>query len=264
GLWAALAGLACATASAGSEPAQAPSPGRGRHPRSKKERARTSGPVRNPVAVGALVLPVAAALWWAGRFVWADAQVHRGLVEISSGDVEGGAARVESAADFRAEPTYDRSLGEELGEVAVATEDGDHLARAEAAYSYLDGLPHLQGFVSLGRVLNDAATFEPEAEARAQRAYAEALDIDPLNPLLRVEYADVLNDLDRPEEAIEILEPAVRIGGDEFAQVWGALAIARFNSGDRDGAEEAMERAFALDPSEPQARAVEEALQEDG
>lgn len=246
-LWAVLAG----TIASEGLPARAPAPRRKAATRRKKRSGGRRGApadtsLRAWPAVALTAAVVAAAAWWSLSFVVADARVAAGVVLIEDGRIEEGRADIEAALAFRDEYKYREIYGNALRAAGL-------VAEAEQAFSYLDDFPDVQALVNRARNLHRVDPPSTEAQRLdALSIYRRAIELDPLNPFIRVEASDVLVALGRYEDAIDELAPAVAaVTPDDHPQVWGALALARAHLGDEAGALDALEIAAALDPDEP-------------
>lgn len=237
-------------------------PDKARKPARRKRGGKAAEPPlrRIPAVVAVSLIPLVA-IWWSGRVVLADARIHWGISAFNGGDLARGLETMEAAVALRPDPNYRWRLGQEVGAAATKLKDASMFQTAVASFDYLAGLPHYQGLIARARVLDGWRAVDQSFEERAVTAYRELVRIDPLNPHLRVQAADVFADAGRLEEALMVLEPAIEEAGGYVAAVWGELAVLRYDLEDFDGAEQAMRKALALDPTDPQALVVEEALQ---
>jgi predicted Zn-dependent protease len=87
--------------------------------------------------------------------------------------------------------------------------------------------------------------------------YRRTIELDPLNPQIRVEASGVLLALGRAEEALSILVPLRDEVDGRYAQrypdYWGSLALVNATLGEREEAEAAIARALAIDPNDDRA-----------
>ncbi len=98
----------------------------------------------------------------------------------------------------------------------------------------------------------------PELRAEAEKDL-EACAALPYAPRCRFQLALQALANKQVDKAVRLLEEAVAQDGSRPV-FWRALAKARMEAGDRSGAAEALERAVALDPENPENEAIETAL----
>ena len=231
--------------------------------RSKRVRGGSSRLRALPVVLLAVLIPAVAG-WWSFRFVLADARAHWGLTSFSVGRADEGEDLLRSAVALRPDPYYWWKLSDGVAIAAVADNDIDGLQRARQLFGYLGDTPHYPGLIARARDMDEGSVVDPTLVEDAIDSYQELIRVDPSNPFFRVEAADVLADAGRLDDALSILSPTIEQAGGHVAAVWGELAVLRYNLSDFDGAKEAVVAAFRLDPTEPQAQVVEQALEESG
>lgn len=256
-LWVSLGGLVASTLSQ-EELGTRPAPSRRRRKKLKRE------PLEAWPAVAVLGLAALFASWWSLKLMIADSSVQRGNALFQSGgDPEEASREFDNALGFRDDYEYRQMYGYELGQVALAlqAEGREYLGRSDEVFRFLDDFPSISGFVTQGRILNAWTAVDPSAADRAIDIYTRAREADPLNPMIAVEMSDVLNNIGRYEQATAELEDT-RATGETYGDWWGALAISRVLLGDTAGAEEAIERAFALVPEEQRALKAQELINE--
>ncbi|MGH2730870.1 MAG: O-antigen ligase family protein [Actinomycetota bacterium] len=256
GLWTAVGGLAAATI-------ELPGQAHGRRGTGRRRRPRKE-PLKAWPAVVALSLAMLGVTWWGINALIADGRVLDGQTLFARGRPEEARREFDRALDFRSDNVYRQNYGFQLGQVALARrpEGRDYLELSSDAYAFVDDFPDIGAIVSYARILHGYAAAVPDLPQLDERAldlYKRAIAHDPLNPLTRVEASDVLNGIGRPQEAIDILEPATETGS-RYAQWWGALSVARALLGDTAAAQEAIDRAFALYPGEGHAVQAQEIL----
>jgi len=253
GLWTAIGGLAAATI-------KLPREARARRRTGRRGRLRKE-PLKAWPAVAALGLVPLGVAWWGINAIIADGRVLDGKTLFEQGRPEEARSEFDRALDFRGDNVYRHDYGFQLGQVALARipEGRDYLEFSADAYEFVEEFPDIGAIVTYARLLHLYAKAAPELEEQALALYERAVAHDPLNPLIRVEAADVLNASDRPQEALEILEPAMETGN-PYAQYWGALSVSRALLGDAEGAQEAIDRALALFPNEGHAVQAQEIL----
>lgn len=251
GLWSALGGLVAASV---------PEDKIMRRTAGSKARARGASSrirpvkVQKPRAVAALVVTTLVGIAWAGSILVADVYVRQGSKLFAAGEVEAGRAKYESALSLRDSADYRGRLAFVLKDLAFAGGEVDRamVAAADAAFSFTEEVPYLFSIVSRARML-EAAEGEVGGSEEALALYRSAISIDPLNPLLRVETALVLGELDRHQEAFELLRAQKDVIGDIYPQYWGALALEAAEVGENEIARDALEVAISLEPTQPEA-----------
>jgi tetratricopeptide (TPR) repeat protein len=256
-LWTGIAGLAVIVP--GDKRAKAKD--RDQRP-AKTRKAPASRPLK---AWPASVLATGVALlvaWWAFGFLIADARVNSAVQSIQAGDLAGGRAEFAQALDFRDDPLYRRQLAGSLAALATKTGTPELFAQADRAYDEFSDWPDVQVIVQHARLLRTWANLDPISPDRelldgARDLFLHALDLDPRNPVIRIELSDLLVALDEPDEAVVVLEPSIpiiRSIGKRASEFWGALALARANAGDEAGARSAAELALRFDPGDTRAK----------
>jgi O-antigen ligase len=259
-LWVCLAGLV-ASLSPAPQAVQAAAPRRGRRRRRRAE------PMRAPALALIPLILVAAALWWAGRFFLADVHASRGFVRANQGRLEEARREFDAAVSYRNDQSYMRMYANEVGTLALQAKDVDALHDAIEHLSYLEDFPNPAEIADYGRLLHFGTRIDPELSSQAAEAYERAGELDPLNPLIAVYTTDLFVELDREREALDLLERFLPLMDrplprevrtyDDF---WGAVALARVNLDDPEGARAAAERALEVNPEEERALTVLSAL----
>ncbi|MFN2525338.1 MAG: O-antigen ligase family protein [Actinomycetota bacterium] len=258
GFWCAVGGLVAARNTPQEMPVS-------RAAQRRKQMKRRKRPAREPLrAVPALAVLVLGALfvsWWAGRFVLSDGRVRAGLVLFEAGDPEAATSEFRRALAFRADDRYRQLFASRLATVSLGADPGaqdvaGYFERAEDNYLALRERGRLADAVEYARLLHRWAEFDPAKDAESIAEYRRAIRLDPLNPLIRVELADVLSAQEEPEGALAVLEelePLMLDINTANAQFWGAVAETRARLGEIDGARAAVDRALALDPNDGRA-----------
>ena len=263
GLWTGLGGLAASLAVVDRNKS-----GSTRAPKRKvtsQSKKRQKGARRAPGAESLASMPaviIVALLGLAGmilavRFVIADARVRHGEQLFLQNRVDEATKEFDRAIGFRGDYAYRQLYGLYLGDEATDRKaSGDpFIEKMDHVFSFVDGFPYVPALADYGAKLYAWGEFDQTSYESALVVYERARRFDPLNPLLRVQTADVLIALDRYEDAIGLLDPFVEETGDRIPDIWGALALAYFHAGDLASAQEAMERALSINPAE--ARALE-------
>lgn len=260
-LWVALAGYVVSFEPRPPEPR----PARARRRRGKRRPARE--PLRAWPAVALVTIATLGALYFSGLFLVADGRVHQGNVLFAQGLTEPAQREYERALGTRNDYEYRRRFARSLGQVAAQQQQqgSDDYDRALEALSYLDDFPQVSTLIERARLVFQQAALDPELLQRAVAYYEEAFEIDPLNPIIRTEYADALIAVGRPDEAVSVLEAFVpEMSEGQYPQFWGELALARALTGDESAAQEAIEVALALDPENSAAQRAQEEIGEEG
>lgn len=257
-LWVGLAGLVASTEEAVPDPKPV-RPGR-------KGRARVRPPpVRAKPAVIVVGLVTLGALWWSAMFLLADARVHQGNVLFAGGEVERGKRHYELGLSFRGDYEYRRRYARHLAQSGITEDAGaDEFNRVMELLSFLDHFPQVDTLVERARAVTQRASVEPELLTRAAELYEEAFRIDPLNPVIRTEYARSLIAAEREDDAATVLEAFVaEMPKNQYPEFWGQLGLARALTGDSAAAREAIEIALTLDPGNSTAQRAQEVLERD-
>jgi tetratricopeptide (TPR) repeat protein len=148
-----------------------------------------------------------------------DVSIERGALTLRSRH----AGRDESPATRDAETWFGRGV-----ELEAAGEDRS----ARDAYARAIALDpeHVAARINLGRMLHEAGLLE-----RAERIYRDGIERGAADPLLLFNFATLLEDLGRREEAIEAYRSALR-EDPQFADCHYNLALACEAAGDPRGA----------------------------
>ena len=260
GLWTALAGIAIAASSVGAGDDVRDRSSAGARRRGK---SRNSQPLRAPLAVGGVVMLLLLSIWGAGILVAADARVHLGESAFAAGDAEAGAQRFHEALSLRDSADYRGSLALELMSASLGkTDSGEdeivdvELAQqADEAFSFTDEVPYAFSLLSHGRLLYLLAEDGVETGGMAVATLERAFEIDPRNPVIRIELALALVLDDEPRRALELLIPLKDVIGERFTEYWGVLAFTAARAEEVALAREALDRASSIGPLD--ARALE-------
>jgi tetratricopeptide (TPR) repeat protein len=259
-LWTALGGLAASFVSDRDEEGEeAPPESR------RKKRKRAREPLSNPFGVGALAVVAAAAVWWAGSYALADARVWQGSVLAATGRIDDAQEQFDKARAFKDDEQFNNQYGLSIAEAALGAGDEgrEDYELALEAFAYLEDFPHLPDLAEYARVLEAGAVYDPAFTQRSLDVYERMMELDPFNPVIRAEAADVLITLERPDEAYELIRAVVRGRvGRRNPEVWGTIALASALVGEEDQAERAARRALDIDPEEPRALRAREILAE--
>jgi tetratricopeptide (TPR) repeat protein len=260
-LWTMLAGLVASLLPAPQEVRSRPKAARAR-------RGRKRAPVREPVrrwpVLPLVGLAALAALWYGGGFLVADGRFHQGALLWQQERFPEARRQYELALSFRDDYEYRRRYARQLAQQVGQEGDvyGRYYERATELLSFLDDFPQVNTVVEQARLVRARAQVELELQDRALEIYARAFRIDPLNPIIRVEYAGLLLDKAREQEAADLMEAfADEMGRDQYPDFWGMLAWTRALVGDEAGAREAIDIALALNPDEPNAQQAQEVLE---
>lgn len=236
----------------------------GKKSKPKRRVKRADVPLRHAWAVPLLAFAGIAAVALAGMILVADRRMQQ-VVSVTSRDPSKGTAAYQTAIRLRDDPYYRYLYGLEIGNAAVeeGNSGGSLLDASEEAFAYLDDFPDVRGLVGYGRILYEwsdqtGADRESDALALLQRA----MNLDPLNPAIRVETSDILVEIDRLDDALSVLQPAVRVvGTDSHPEVWGAVAVVHAHMGSVLEAEEAIAVARSLNPDDARAAKAAELLE---
>ena len=213
---------------------------------------RSSTPVRAPAFVLAAALLPLASLAWSVPFLIADARMQAARVNAINDRIDLAIPDYRSAVGLRADPEYRRFFGFDTGRAAVQENSSELFSIADGAFAYTEDFADVFGLRERGKLLYDWAEEGSGDQTHLERslaAYRRALELDPLNPALRIETADVLLALDKPGEALETLRPALNLPGEPHWVLLGAVALSQAQLGNDREALEAANRAlyFARD-----------------
>lgn len=245
-LWSAIGGLAASVFS-------------GETPLDSKRRARRSSQRGRPrwdlVAPPAVVLIVAASLavlMWSALFVAADANLRHGKQLFLEDRVEEARSQFRSAIGFRSDYVYRQVYGLYLGLEAVEDPaSGDELiAEMHQSFSYLDDVPYIPAMSDYANRLFAWGEFDEAAYEESLEVFRNARRLDPLNPLLAVDMAEVLVELDRPEDAIRLLESYRAEVEGLLSEFHAALGLAYFHAGELESARAELEQALSINASD--------------
>ncbi|MDQ3877365.1 MAG: O-antigen ligase family protein [Actinomycetota bacterium] len=255
-LWLALGGLAAALVASKDKPAAPPQSSGGKRKRPTKNRQQ---PIRYPAAVAAIALVVLPIVWWSASYVIADARFLQSTQLLARGKLDDAQEQYELAVGFRADPQYRRIFGMTLG--GLLTQAGKVAApvfpRVTSAFGYIRRTPDEAGLVEYGDILNSWAAVDPSARASAAKVYEQAVDLDPVNPQIRVHLAPIYIALDRYQDAVDVLRPITQTVARRFQETWGLRALAEAHLGYEDAARADADRGLALSPNDAR---VQEAL----
>lgn len=207
------------------------------------------------VAAIALVAGVTVtAVWWSGRFLYADARVWTADEAFRAGRTGEALETMESVLRTRDDNHYRYLYGAMLGTAALreGADGADEIERMDAAFSYVRDFPEMRALLELGEGHHQWSLYDPALETRALEVLERAVSLDEYSPTLRVLLAESLTRLDRAPEAVDRLEEMVPLMR-EFPEypgsqpmVWATLAIARFYEGDDSGARAALTEAETI------------------
>lgn len=247
-LWAALGGLVAASYI--EEKKRVPSKGRSKKAPPKKTVTKASLP--GVATAGAVLL---AGVAWALSILAADVFARQGSQRFAAGDVAGGTAKYESALSLRDSADYRGRMAFGLKALAIDEQGVDEAAldAADETFSFTEEIPYVFSIVAHARLLEEIAQEKGVNSAEAATLYRNAMELDPRNPLIRVELAHVLLRGGQAEEALAALAD-IRGGiGQRVPEYWGALALSAARAGHLDDAREAAEIALSLSPAQPDA-----------
>ncbi len=218
--------------------------------RSNKEARR-----RRPAMTLLAVLVVALGLVSASTAVLflsvADHRVRQGTVAFGQQRVSDGRASFASALSLRADNDYKRHYAALLSKAALErrSQGAPLIEEMRETMRYLEDFPDAQTLAAYSSFLNGWSLVEPEANLEALAIARRAQELDPHNPLLAVQIADILLQLQRPQEAIAELAPFEDLLTHDFpeysgaySEFWGALAMVHAQLGNSEAARRALAR----------------------
>jgi O-antigen ligase len=254
GMWAVLAGLVISVeampARATARRDQATLPRKGK-------RRPVLQPLRNIPAVAAAAVVALSAMGWSIAFIWADWKAQEAVYAASDGRVEDAILLHEQAMAVRDDYEHRRVFARVLTSEVSSQQTYEE---ARAALSFLDQFPYVNGVVEEARLVWEEAQDSEELENEALALYERAFALDPRNPLLRVEFADVLLELGDPRAYRIIEEYADVVPPHLYPRYWATLALVHVEAGHEAEAKEALEIALGLAPEDPLVEEAQEAV----
>lgn len=233
-----------------------------RKPRSKR---RTTTPLRFLPLVGLVAIAGLLSLWWSTRFVLNDARISWGVEAFRAGKPDRGQSEFERSLDFRGDYHYRHLYGFYAGEVATARQDdgADWIEEAQAAYSFLDGTPLVPALVDYASLLAEYEEFDESLRPQATAAHERLIALDPYNVAILPRSVEVLSAFDRHQEVIASLEDKIEVVGGPAPSLWAYLSLAYTETGSREKAADALEKAEAGAVTEPILQEARKALAAD-
>jgi predicted Zn-dependent protease len=223
-------------------------------------------PVRRWPVLALIGFGALGALWYVGSFLLADARFHQADLLWGGGELSEARRQYDLALSFRDDYEYRRRYARQLSERVSDVDESaaSHYERATELLSFLDDFPQVNTVIEQARLVRSRSQVEPELQERALEIFERAFEIDPLNPIIRVEYSEMLVQLEREDEAARLMEAfAGEVGHDQYPEFWGMLAWSRALTGDEAGAREALEVAVALNPEDSRAANARQLLDEE-
>lgn len=153
-----------------------------------------AGPLKAPIAVALLAVVAGAGMVWSAGLLIADHRYLRGEQLFASGDPEGARRQFEQALGFRDDYDMRHTYGFRLGDAGLALEREEYIDEARRIFSFVWDFPDVAAIRDYARIMREWSQVEPEANDEAKRLYAYAAEIDPENPVLQEEAANVLQD----------------------------------------------------------------------
>lgn len=257
-LWVALAGI---TATQVAPPARS---ARKTKSPPRKGRSPSTQPLRRIPAIAVVGVIAIGAIAWSFMFLRSNFKVSEGARLIVSERAVAGKAVFDDVHGFREDAAYEAIEALNFKRVALQLGLEGEIYRdlaIKAFDSYVGEVPFLHGIVEYARLLDDWGEEEGrDDDEGAEKLFSRALDIDPLNPVIRAELAQVLLEKDQFEEASEVMEQA---SGQEVlqAEFWGTLALVRVELGQEAEAKAALEKALSIDSAESTALRAKEILE---
>lgn len=208
--------------------------------------------IQRSVAVAVFILGAAAVVLTWTTLPLADWNAKQGINHFRQGRPEAGRAAFLQALEARDDYEYRRLYAGTLGNYAFREGPSAEpfIDEMIATFKYLDDFPDPQALTFYGELLNQWSLHEPSASDDALTVLRRAQQLDPYNPLVALDIADVLLQQGRYEDAEAVLTPhALRLDGsfpefsERYSEFWSALAIARIEQGDLLNAKEALEKA---------------------
>lgn len=231
--------------------------------RSEEAEGRPSRP--SLVRLATVVFLTLAALAVSGGVLASDRAAFAAEQAARRGDAALAVKHQVAAASLWNAAHHRSRLGSHLGQLLLGGDriEQEDLAAVRQAYSYLEDIPDVDSLARFAEILYQASFSSAEPEALLDEASGvneRALSLDPVNPLLRVQAADILIAQGDPDAAHDILIVMFFYLPDQ-SQYWGALALANAQVGDEDVALSYMAAAFERNPRDARALRAREILE---
>ena len=194
--------------------------------------------------------------WWvAARMVQVDRQMLRGEVAALDNNAALAVATLRSGLGFWDEYHYQELAARRIGELGARRgppEGGPYIDEMNRIYGYLDGFPDVQGLISQARLLHVWAfkTGTSQSDEEALVLLDRARFMDPNDPVLAAETAQVLSALGRADEAITLLE-MYSVRKPPVGMFWAVLATQYETLGRHSDAVKAVLEGLDLTPTSP-------------
>jgi tetratricopeptide (TPR) repeat protein len=250
GLWVAVAGLWIVTEQ--DRPAGLAPPSQRRRSLMKTTLACT----------GLVALPVIG-IGTASSVLRSDIEVRNGFLAAQDNDAERAVDHFERALEERDDYEYRYLYGTKVGELATrrGADGAKYFDRMNRAFSYLDDVPDADGLVSQARLTYAwGVKVDRSVLDNALTLYERAMSIDKNHPVLAAETSDVLGEMGRDKEALELLLPFAA-AEPPYAPYWGALALVNARLGHITEAEQALSVAVDLNPEDVRSELAREELE---
>lgn len=232
GLWVALSGLATTAVARASDTSST----------TQRSRIRFAAGALVAVILGAILITSSV------LFAAADRDIAMGQRLMDADAMESGVTHFERALRTRDDPDYRAVYGTALADASVRNNltDPEDVQRIHAQFEYLDSFPDIDGTVLYARSLAAMSWFDPRVQDEAAEVYRIAQELDPHNPILAAELAEVLVGAGDYSTAHAVLARfETRPVG--FSRFWAAIAITRAKSGDHTDAVDALTTATAIE-----------------
>ena len=217
-----------------------------------RSRRSSGGVIRHSFAVGALLAGMVGVYFAWMSLPLADWNARQGINHFRQASPELGRAAFLRALEGRDDTEYKRLYGGTLGEFAFRRGPAaeDLIEEMKSVFSYLKDFPDAQALAFYGELLNQWSLHDPSANDDALAVLREAQRLDPHNPLVALDIADVLLQQGRYSDAEATLIPHERVLTESFpeystqySELWAGLAIARIKLGELDEARTTLARA---------------------
>lgn len=235
--WVAVGGFVAATASRADYDVN-----RGRAPRSRG--------LLHALAVITAIALVPTGLWTGYKFIDSDRSVLAGAISFSKENPEDGKRALLNALEFRDEYTYRQVLAEYLGLAALdrGRDGAAQIDEMNQVNSHLHGFPKTGAILSWARILRYWSPYSQAAAERSLSLYIRAEHLDPNNPMITVEKAELLLDRGRESQAYSELRRFTDTKATRAPEFWGTLAMVYLQLGDTRAAAGAILRGVAIAP----------------
>lgn len=227
----------------------------------RKRRAQASPIQRPALALIALAAPIAAGAF-AVLFVRADAAMADARALLGRAAFDDAIVEHDRSLSPRNEIEYRHQFGFGLAQQVVRRQQSQYIPRIEEALAVFPSFPDLPAIRDAGRAFLALGSLDASHQQTAADLYESAIEIDDKNVELTSEALVAFTYAMRFSLAIDTFEELSQSEGLTAAGM-AAVAISYWEEDQPDAARESLERASALDPSDPIVKRASEVISED-